>query len=75
MTTIKKIQIRRGRYAGTYDIGGSGEAVGPGSIGTREIENESVMLEDLNDEVRDQLAGGNLSESDLEEIFYPTKGE
>lgn len=42
------------------------------SIGTAQIQNEAVHLEDLNAEVRDQLIGDGITEEDLEEIFFPT---
>lgn len=50
---------------------GSGGSGSDGKIGSEDIENGSIKIEDLSDEVKDQLAGNNLTEDDLENIFFP----
>lgn len=50
--------------------GGSGSQPAPDSVGTEEIRDGSVGMVDLDEEVKTEL-GGNLTEQDIEGIFYP----
>ena len=40
-------------------------------IGSEDIEDGSIKIEDLSDEVKEQLSGKNLTDDDLENIFFP----
>lgn len=44
---------------------------GPDSIGSDEIRDGGIKLDDLSDEVKEQLAGNQLTDDDLENIFFP----
>lgn len=49
-----------------YDITGSGKPE-KDSVGTEEIKDDSVMLEDLNEEVKDEL-GAEIDDASEEEV-------
>lgn len=57
----------------TYDVPADGvtiDVVPENSVGTDQIENGAIKLEDLNDEIRDGLIT-NITEDDIENIFFP----
>ncbi len=53
---------------GKGNDGGSGQ-VAKNSVGSEEIKDGSVKLEDLNPEVKEQLAGETATKSDIEGLF------
>lgn len=60
MTTINKITLKCGRTPGTYDIGGSGGSTpAHDSVGSQEIKDDSIQLEDLNQNVKDAMVMDN----------------
>ncbi len=48
----------------------NGKSSGPNSVGSEEIEDGSVHLEDLAQEVRDKIIGDDITEDDLENVFF-----
>lgn len=54
-----------------YEFMQEGGAAGPDSIGSDEIRDGGIKLDDLSDEVKEQLAGNQLTDDDLENIFFP----
>ena len=55
-----------------FDGGGGGGQLGPNTVGTNEIVDGSIKLEDLSDEVKeglDELNNIGLEDEDLEHMF------
>ena len=51
----------------------NGKKPGANSVGTTEIEDGGVHLEDLAPEVRDKIIGDDITEDDLENVFFEPK--
>lgn len=49
--------------------GGSSQPIAENSVGSKEIQDGSVMLEDLNPEVKQQLAGETATKEDIANLF------
>jgi len=48
---------------------GSGGTVGPNTVGTDQIQDGSILVEDLNEEVLARLNEGFATDDDIEEMF------
>jgi hypothetical protein len=60
-----------------YEIAGGGGVPGPSSIGSEEIKNDSVGMEDLTPAVRAAIEAGGTpaTDSDIDELFPDDGGE
>lgn len=48
---------------------GSGGSVAPNAVGTDQIQDGSILVEDLNEEVKSKLNTGFATDDDIKEIF------
>lgn len=70
-TTLNRIVIKAGNNQFVFGGGGSGQPA-PNSVGTEEIKDGSVQMEDLSPEVRkglDELDNISLTDEDIEKWF------
>ena len=59
----------KSRYIIRYPKGSTIDTIPEGSVGSREIEDGGVHMEDLNDSVKDKLPEGYAEDEDIDNMF------